>query len=462
MPTAAQTIAAPEQNLAASQRFSPALLLQLVRALQWPHQLFIALVLVQCVYIVCERIVQLALFVDFVDGDTPTTRAALWFFGIIVIAVFFVAYYAVHAMLTVNLIELIVFRVLTAWLLVRVVVGYATSSGDCTSAAKLTCLGFLAVEVTFNVVTMGLSVSALKDLQWKRYKAIGAETRTRALYAQYERFSAFRKVDIQFSIVTFYTVILYTAMSFTRSRTAVFAFGASIALVPIEIAWDALAKLAIKKADPYYVYVFWALSVFLPVFICSMAWDVTHDNGALTDATSEVLVTVAVFSALALVNRVGTVVSSVFLFRAFNSPQFPVLQRILSGSRVGEFQRSRLRQPRRPARNAGTRGGGGAMKKPAVLLPAGGSNNGGPVAMVSDVGMYNPVSVLQVGGQPPAVAPPPLGPPDVDWELPLEGDETWDLEGEWEGEEAGVELPDVRVASEPSDRGTAAVVSQWA
>lgn len=458
MPTAAQTITAPEQNSAASQRFSPALLLQLVRALQWPHQLFIALVLVQCVYIVCERIVQLALFVDFADGDTPTTRAALWFFGIIVIAVFFVAYYAVHAMLTVNLIELIVFRVLTAWLLVRVVVGYATSSGDCTSAAKLTCLGFLAVEVTFNVVTMGLSVSALKDLQWKRYKAIGAETRTRALYAQYEYFSAFRKVDIQFSIVTFYTVILYTATSFTRSRTAVFAFGASIALVPIEIAWDALAKLAIKKADPYYVYVFWALSVFLPVFICSMAWDVTHDNGALTDATSEVLVTVAVFSALALVNRVGTVVSSIFLFRAFSSPQFPVLQRILSGSRVGEFQRSRLRQP---GRKAATRGGGGAAKKLSGLLPAGGSDSGGPAAMGSDVGMFNPVSVLQVGGQPPAVAPPP-GPPDVDWESPLEGDENWDLEGEWEGDEAGVELPEVRVASEFSDRGTAAVVSQWA
>lgn len=211
-------------------RFSIGVLIKLVRALRWQHQLFVFLVLLQCVYLIIDRIVQLALFTDW-GGGLSSTRAAIWFCGIVIVAAVFVAYYAIHAILTVNLIELIVFRVLTVWLLVRCIVGYATSSGDCSAAARSTCLGFLVVEVVINLATFALSVSAIEDLRWKRYKAVGAEVQVRALYRRYELFSAFRKIDVQFSIVTLYTGILYTATSLDSNRTAQFALGASVALV---------------------------------------------------------------------------------------------------------------------------------------------------------------------------------------------------------------------------------------
>jgi len=178
------------------------------------------LVLVQCLYLIVNRIVLLILFTDSSDLS-DTTRASVWFFGIIVLSVLFVAYYAVHAILTVNVIELIVFRVLTAWLLVRVIIGYATTSGDCgVGEARLTCLGLLVIEVLFNITTFLLSISALDDLKWKRYKAVGPEVKVRAVYLRYELFSAFRKVDLQFSIFTLYTGVLYTATSLDGDRTA--------------------------------------------------------------------------------------------------------------------------------------------------------------------------------------------------------------------------------------------------
>ena len=354
-------------------------------------------------------------------------RGSIYFFGLILISVFFVAYYAIHAIITVNVMELIVFRVLTVrrgsgpnnlsrshnsfflpapvrqvWLCIRVIIGFAQSSDDCrVGEAHSMCLGFMIVEVCFNIFTTLLSISALDDLKWRRYKAVGPEVKVRAVYMRYELFSVFRKIDLQFSIVTLYTGVLYTATNLATNRTAQFAFGANIALIFIEIAWDYFAKAAVRLADPYYMYSFWVLSIFLPVFICSLMWDYFAQNdNVFGTATLEVLVTVAVFSLLAIVNRVGTVICSVMLYGQFESPQYPALQRMLSGSRLKEFHRGRQREP--PEKKVVAKNGVG-LSGPDITLP-------------------NPMSVLQTAGQPSIVALPtsPLDAEDLEWEVPYD------------------------------------------
>jgi len=131
-----------------------------------------------------------------------------------------------------------------------------------------------------------------------------------------------------------------------------FAFGTSLALIPIEILWDVFAKAAIRlgRDDVWYMFAFWALSVFLPAFICSMASVILNDDGILGTVTLEVKITVAVFSFLALLNRLGTVLCSLLLYWSFDLPQYTVLQRIISGSRVGGFNRSRIQQPKNKQR----------------------------------------------------------------------------------------------------------------
>jgi hypothetical protein len=96
---------------------------KLTRSAPWQHQVFIALILLQATYLLAERIVLIALYTPL--ADAVQARAALWFGGIIIVAAAFVAYYAINSILTVNFVELVVFRILSLWLLLRVIISYA-------------------------------------------------------------------------------------------------------------------------------------------------------------------------------------------------------------------------------------------------------------------------------------------------------------------------------------------------
>jgi hypothetical protein len=235
---------------------------------------------------------------------------------------------------------------------------------DCRANALTFCLGFLIAEVVVNCATLVLSVSALDDLKWKRYKAVGPEVKVAELYQKYELFSAFRKVDFQFSLIILYTGIIYTATNL-GNRTAQFTLGANIVLVPIELAWEITGIFGVRKRDPWYIYAFWVLSVFMPMLIASLVGDFFTENNVLQLATTEVRITVGVFAALAVANRICTVVCSALLFRAFDQPAYPALQRIIVSGRAA-FGRSRIvsPQPRKP-RGAS----GGVIPNPLALSP---------------------------------------------------------------------------------------------
>lgn len=149
-----------------------------------------------------------------------------------------------------------------------------------------------------------------------------------------------------------------------------------------------------------------------------MTWDVLHENNVLGTATPEVLATVAVFSALALANRVGTVVCSVLLLYAFSAPQYPALQRLISGSRVSSFQRSRLRAPQQQQRRG----------QAAAARAGAGTGAAGDGTIVP-----NPMSVLPVAGQPPPAAPQPA---QADGVGEAEGGPGGQLVDEWDDPEA--------------------------
>jgi hypothetical protein len=135
---------------------------------------FIVLVLLQCCYLVVERIVLLSR-VD--TANTQQLHEAVWFFGIIVLSAVFIAYFAIHAMLTVNVscslgsvlvtpnrklntqaFELLAFFAVSLLMLARLVVEYVNRSDECNSSAAPVCLAFLVVAVTFNVSAMARHV----------------------------------------------------------------------------------------------------------------------------------------------------------------------------------------------------------------------------------------------------------------------------------------------------------------
>jgi hypothetical protein len=305
----------------------------IIRKSPWYHQFFVGMVLLQTIYMIVERVI--LLFFANLSGNQG--REAFWFFGVIVMSVLFNAYYGIHSILSVNYMEIGAFRAVELWLLIRIIIDYANRSEECSEGqASTVCLSFLILAIIFNVGTIVLSFFMLSDLKWKKFKAIGAQVSTRELYTLFELFSAVRKVDLQFSVITLYTGLVYTSTNLS-SRTAQFVLGANIALFIIEIVWEILGDQAIKTEDTFKLYIFWILSIFLPIFIINVGIDYYTDNALLSlNGSPSILITILIFAILAIINRIATVWCSVMLFRSFGEPYRP-LRRIFEGGRMSKF-----------------------------------------------------------------------------------------------------------------------------
>ena len=226
----------------------------IIRHSPWYHQLFVCLVLVQLFFTVVERSVLLAL--------AAATTDAFYFWGILVISALFATYYGVHSILAVNYLELAAFRIVTFWMMIRIILEFVNREEECSngSGAAL-CLAFMLIAIVLNIVTFALTVWMLPDLKWKRYKAIGSEVHTQTMYRRFEMFSAVRKVDLQFSIITLFTGIVFCATSL-RLRTAQFTLGANIVVFLVEGVWEVVGDRAVKREHELFMYAFWSLSVF--------------------------------------------------------------------------------------------------------------------------------------------------------------------------------------------------------
>jgi len=338
---------------------------EMARSSPLRHRQFLLLILLQVLSVVTERVVLFALATT---SDPANVREDAFFLVIILISAAFVFYFAFHSVLQANSFEMGAFFVASLLLLSRVAVEFANRDSNECSIPEV-CLAFLALAVAFILAAMVFTVSIAKDLEWKRYKAIGAEMGTRKLYRTFELFSAVRKLDMQFSIIT-----LVTGAAFFRpgalDSVGTYALGANLFMFVIEIAWEVLGDTAIKTEDEYRLYVFWALSLFLPVFIVSIAVDVLNGDETLLQGagSASVRATIAAMAALALLNRAATVAVSVVLYRQFG-PGYVGLRRIIDGDRRSKFNRHRVKGAGAAAA-AGTAMVVAAPPPPAaVLLP---------------------------------------------------------------------------------------------
>ena len=165
---------------------------KILRDSPWYHRLFVALVVLETVYVCVERAI---VFVKAQGDAGGADEDAIWFLGVIVISVLFAAYYGIHSLLSVNYLELGAFRAVTFWLLIRLVVEFANRGDECEGPAAASCIAFLVVALGFNVLTILLTVWMLPDLKWTRYKAIGADVATHSVRVAQRRRQRPREVS---------------------------------------------------------------------------------------------------------------------------------------------------------------------------------------------------------------------------------------------------------------------------
>jgi hypothetical protein len=153
----------------------------------WYHRSFFLLVAVQVIITIAERCVLLestltsAVPLSAASADS-NTRQAVWFFGILVASALFIAYFGIDAVLSVNAFEVVTFFVTSLALIGRLAAEYTTAVEECaTRSGGTLCLSFFLVSLLLCAANCTFCALMYKDLQWKKYKAIGAEVKGLAL-----------------------------------------------------------------------------------------------------------------------------------------------------------------------------------------------------------------------------------------------------------------------------------------
>ena len=371
----------------------PTTYLTLLRNSPRHHQAFFLSVALQIVCIVTERLWLFAA-TDLADG--AKLRQAVWFLLILVLSTLFVGYFAVHSVLQTNAVETAAFFIASLLLLSRLAVEFFNRADECdTAQTQAVCAAFLGLSTFFIIAAMCFTGTMFRDLEWKRYKAIGAEVGTRRMYKLYELFSAVRKLDLQFSLIALVTGLVFFVRN-PAGDIATYALVANVALFGVEVAWERLGARGIKDESARALYGFWALSALLPSAIIAVAADaVSGGDVLLREASPSVRTTIAVMGALAVVNRIATVACSVALFYNFG-PNYVGLRRIIMGDRKSKFN-SRMRNlPPATDVKAGPSAAGAGAATPSAL---GGPAPAAPVVAPADVGVtLNPFDVATKKG----------------------------------------------------------------
>lgn len=396
---------------ASSSWFSPYASFMTILTWPWFHKLFVAICILQATVDTLARIVILSVNSGAWSGynDPSLTDDArqvlrqnlfgsVWFFGIIIVTTWSVAHYGIHAVYAVNAFELFTFFGAQLLLAARLIADYASKDDDCAGGSGNLCISFLAVSLCFCAAGVVLCAFMYKDLLWKRYKAIGADTGTRKLYRKWELFIAVKKLDLQFSFITLFTGLVY--FSPLNTPTLKISMGINIFLFAVELAWEFFGSRGIEQEEPVYVYAFWACSSLLPVFLINLAIDNEVGSGdLLSNATSSVRLAVYVFCALCILNRIITVVCSVLLYRSFG-PDYVGLKVIIAGK--PQFNRLRVKVRERSVGveiNPFSSSGSNKAVEAAPSAATAGAGGGGAAATAAVKVMANPfAAALTKGG----------------------------------------------------------------
>jgi hypothetical protein len=215
--------------------------------------------------------------------------------------------------------ELTAFLVASIAMLARIVVEFTQRSKSCAGNGAV-CIVMLVITISFNVVHWVMYSRMVDDLKWKKYKAIGADPKTRHMYLRYELFSALRKLDLQFSVILLVTGVVF----FSDSEDATPGLVPNVLLFLVELVWERVGLDGIKFEDSRRMILFWALSALLPMFVVAIGIESASSSKLFQSLrTSSETATIIVFAVVAVISRILTVASSVVLFHEFGTFLWP-------------------------------------------------------------------------------------------------------------------------------------------
>jgi len=333
------------------------------------HQAFAALVVLQLFLLLVERAFLFSASFAKLRA-LGEEREALWFFLIIVVSAGFVGYFALHSMVETNGYELVMYAASSILLVARIGVEFGNRADECADGRDAVCGAFLGLALACMAAALALSWGMREDLQWKRYKALGAQVATNEIYRRYELFNALRALDVQFSLLMLVTGFVFIVGEPAAGPRAGAATGALIALVLVEGAWDALGARGVDREHLPSLAAFWALSAATPLGLLLLLLESLLEGKLLSAALADsVRWTIFLMGVCAVCTRAGTVAVSALLFKNFG-PNYVALRRIIEGDRRAQFSRGRAAKPARVENPLAAAGAGAGAAAADAGVPA--------------------------------------------------------------------------------------------
>lgn len=186
--------------------------------------------------------------------------------------------------------------------------------------------------------------------------------KTRDLYRLHEKFDSIKKLDAVMVLLIMATLVFFEA-SADNDQDRATRVSVIIVLFLTEIPFGVIGSQAVSRADQYRTYLFWAISVFLPLIVVTFgteaASDSAHFNELKENSNGEVDVgryaTMLVIGSVSILVRAVTVIFSVLLYFQYESPQYRPMLKLV---REGVFKYKRYLKTRRTGANAGDDIGG--------------------------------------------------------------------------------------------------------
>lgn len=311
----------------------------------WYHKVFVGVVILQAVTLMIQRSILLTQL-------SARVQQGVWFFGLYVVASIVGVYFSVHATLFSNAYELSAYLAAALMSVTRNAFEIVSTSDDCEDAAPLCEVSF-GLNCAFVALECGFIYKMYPDLRWRKYKAIGADVETREMFERFEWFEATRKLDVSFSVVILFTgFVFFTDCDCTgdadcsedKACEDIKGLVPLCMLVVVELFWERMGALAVKRESKWHAHWFFALSPWLVAFVVFIGYEsqsdsdlfnnLHEDRGLAWKLSTMGLVTVAarVFTTLAVFN----------LYRHFGTPKYAGLRRIFSTSMKERFKRTRV------------------------------------------------------------------------------------------------------------------------
>jgi len=216
-----------------------------------------------CIVMGVEFVVNLALTLErIITSSSPDDTYYAVLFTIVSI---FIAYFAIHSVVTENHIELFAFMLATVLLTFYVFYQFFIGKAGTEQEKLIVLIRFIAMCVFFPANILG-GYLVYRQFGWRMYKIIGASVELTRLYRNYQVFVSLVKTDLEIFFVGT-LLVQFFVLDTSNTKKLIIEIIVNTCVVILSLVWVAIGWVGVRKESNTLMKIFLFLSIVEPAFV---------------------------------------------------------------------------------------------------------------------------------------------------------------------------------------------------